>query len=153
MDPAAATASPGTRGATIVLQVVLGVFTPLALISVGGLGIFTAPLLLPLLWVIARQSRGGGRWYFTFLAALVAAESGWAFAWSVAPALQLPLPIAFAAATSWIFVHTSAKGDLKEDTTALVIVALLIIGGLGVAGAALYDGEVTREVRMEKVGR
>lgn len=128
-----------------VLQVVLGTVTPLALISIGGLGIYGAPILLPLLWITANASRGAGRWYFTALAALVAVETAWAISWSLAPTLQLPVPIIAAAATAVLFVKTSRLA-LSIRTT-LVIVALL--GLLGLAGIAALAGN--EETRMREV--
>jgi hypothetical protein len=92
--------------AVAALQVVLGAFTPLALISIGGVGIYSAPLLLPLLWITANACRGGGRWYFTVLAALLAAESAWAISWSLWPSLQLFLPLLAAIAIIVLFIKS-----------------------------------------------
>jgi hypothetical protein len=50
--------SNGSRAAVVALQVIFGAFTPLALISVGGVGIYAAPLLLPLLWISANGAGG-----------------------------------------------------------------------------------------------
>jgi hypothetical protein len=82
--------SASLRLAVAALQVVLGSFTPLALISIGGVGIYAAPVLLPLLWITANASRGAGRWYLTVLASLVAAETAWAISWSLVPPSSFP---------------------------------------------------------------
>lgn len=146
-----ATHTNGSRGAIAALQVLVGVSTPLALISIGGLGIYAAPILLPLLWITANACRGSGRWYFTVLGALLAALSTWAIAWGIAPGLQLLLPLVAATAVVVLFIKTWHR-DLALTNIAIVLFAL---GALGLAGigslAAGDEATTTREVNIERV--
>lgn len=140
--------SGGSRGPVAALQVVVGAFTPLALISIGGVAIYAAPVLLPLLWITANACRGAGRWYFTVLASLVAALSAWAISWGLAPSLQVPLPIAAAAATGTVFVKTWHR-DLPIRTIALTLLALAALGLAGIGALAAGGDTSTREVEFE----
>lgn len=140
----------GARLAVGALQVLVGAFTPLALVSIAGVGIYAAPVLLPLLWVTANACRGGGRWYFTILAALVAAEAAWAISWSLMPDLQLPLPLVAAAATGYVFVKTWHK-QMRAGTT---LVLLFALGAFGLAGIGALAGADTtsREIDIRPQG-
>lgn len=134
------------------LQVVVGVFTPLALTSIGGLGIYAAPVLLPLLWISTNACRGGGRWYFIVLGSLLAGLSAWSIAWGLAPSLQAALPLVGATAVAVLFVKTWHR-NLPMRTIALT---LLVLGALGVAGIAAVGlgGRTTaREVNFERSDR
>lgn len=141
---------PGSRLAAVALQILLGAFTPLALISIGGVGIYAAPLLLPLLWITANACRRGGRWYFTVLAALTAAETAWAISWSLLPALQVLLPLLAATATVILFVKTWRQ-QLPFARTAIVLLALGAFGLAGIASLA-NGGEslTTREITFDR---
>ncbi len=140
----------GSRLAAAALQLTVGLFTPLALVSIGGLGIYAAPLLLPLLWVSSNACRSGGRWYFIALASLLAAESTWAISWTLLPALQLLLPLTAAATTAVLFIKTWHRA-LPRARTALVLVALAALGFGGIAALAA-DGEArsTRETTFDR---
>lgn len=144
------THSHGSRGAVTALQVLVGAFTPLALISIGGVGIYAAPILLPLLWVAANACRSSSRWYFTVLGALLAALSAWAIAWGIAPGLQLLLPLLAATAVVVLFINTWHR-DLP---LARVTIVLFTLGALGLAGigslAAGGEATTTREVTFER---
>jgi hypothetical protein len=141
----------GQRLAVTALQVLLAAFTPLALISIGGFGIYAAPVLLPLLWIAANASLGSGRWYFIVLAALVAAETAWAISWSLVPSLQLALPILAAMATVFLFVKTWHR-DLPIQTAALVLVALGAFGLAGIGSLAVGGDNHTRGT-FERINR
>lgn len=56
----------------------------LSIASIGGLFIYTAPLLLPLYWVAARDSPWLGAAAWIVLAGIQAAEVSWAAAYSAA---------------------------------------------------------------------
>ena len=120
----------GSRRAVAALQLLVGALAPLALVSIGGVGIYGAPLLLPLLWITANACRSRGRWYFTVLAGLAAAESAWAASWTFFPDLQLFLPVVLATATVVVFVK-SWHCSLSSSRTVVVFFAL---GALGLAG-------------------
>lgn len=138
-----------SRGAVAALQVMVGAFTPLALISISGVAIYAAPLLLPLLWITANASRGTGRWYFTVLGSLLAALSTWAISSGLVPNLQLPLPILVAAATATLFVKTWHR-DLPIRTITLILLALGALGVAGIGALAQGGGTTTREVTFER---
>lgn len=139
-----------SRLAVVALQIIVGAFTPLALSSLGGLGIYSAPLLLPLLWITANACRGGGRWYFTVLAALTAAETAWAIAWGLVPSLQLVLPLLAATATVILFVKTWQQ-HLPPARTAIVLLALSASGLAGIAALATGGESITsREVTFDR---
>lgn len=126
-------------------QVLVGAFTPLALLSLGGLGIYTAPILLPLLWITANACRGSGRWYYTVLAALLAAQSAWAIAWAIAPGLQLILPLIAATATVILFLKTWHR-DLPLARTAITLLALGAFGLAGIGALAADTASTSREI-------
>lgn len=140
----------GARPAVVALQVLVGTVTPLALSSIGGLGIYAAPVLLPLLWIAANACRGAGRWYFTILGSLVAALSGWAISWSLVPNLQLVLPIIAAAAVIVLFVRTWHR-DLPLGITLITLVALAAFGLAGIGALAIGEQTTSREVTFERV--
>lgn len=139
------------RLAAAALQVVLGVFTPLALLSLAGVGVYAAPALLPLLWIAARAGRSIVRWYLTALAALVAGEVVWAITWSLAPSLQ-PVAVAAIAATFAGFT-LGFKKSLDARTSVLVLVVLGVVGLAGVGALAGGGSTVSeRSVRIEAPG-
>jgi hypothetical protein len=142
--------SGGSRAAIVTLQVLVGTIAPLALTSVGGLGIYAAPVLLPLLWICANACRGGGRWYFTVLGSLVAALSAWALAWGIAPDLQLVLPLIAATAIVLLFVKTW-KRDLPAARVAITVLALAAFGAAGVGSLAADTASTSRQVESQRV--
>jgi len=134
------------------LQVVVGVATPLALTSIGGLGIYAAPVLLPLLWITAAASGRVGRWYFTILAALLVGEVTWAITWSLAPALQLVGPIAAMVLTPILFFRTF-RDSLDFRASVLVVAILGLVGLSGIASLTVGSSTTSREVSFERVER
>ena len=140
----------GSRVGLAALQIVLGALTPLLLLSIGGAGIYAAPALLPLLWVTAHASRGGLRVYLTVLAALTAAETIWAFAWSLIPSLQAILPLSAVVATGFLFAKTCGRA-LPSRVVALLLVALAGLGATGPIGLADGESTTTREMEAEPI--
>ena len=140
----------GSRLAVAALQILLGVFTPLALISIGGVGIYSAPFLLPLLWVVANASERAGRILFTVLGALVAAESAWAISWALVPATQLILPIGAGIGVAALFTRT-AGGELPLRTALLTLLVLAAVGTAGVATMATEVGMTSETVRSKPI--
>lgn len=140
----------GSRSAVAALQVLVGIVTPVALTSIGGLGIYAAPVLLPLLWISANACRGAGRWYFTILASLVAALSAWAVSWTLVPNLQLLLPMISAAVIVVLFVKTWHQ-DLPLRITLLTLLALGAFGLAGIGVLAAGGDTTTREANFERV--
>jgi hypothetical protein len=110
----------------------------------GGLGIYTAPVLLPLLWITANACRGAGRWYFTVLATLLASETAWAISWGLMPNLQALLPIVVAATTVVLFVKTWHKNS-SVPRVALTLLALGAFGLVGIGAMGIGGETVTQE--------
>lgn len=135
------------RLAAVALQVLLGAFTPAAILSIGGVGVYSAPALLPLLWIAAYVSGTVGRVYFTILGALLAAEVSWALAWSFFSAFQLPIVILGAAVTALTFVTTTRR-LVPTSTRAVTLFALAALGLAGLLGIAGEAGSV-RKIEVE----
>jgi hypothetical protein len=83
--------------------------TLLLLVSMGG-AILAAPVLLPLLWWVARTTTRGVRLIGVILAALVVGEVTWAGVYLVVGERQpyiWALPALSAAATMWLMLVTT----------------------------------------------
>lgn len=76
------------------LRIVLGVVALALLTSMGGAGIYAAPLTLPLLWLAARGASRAGRIALDTVAALTAAQVAWAFGYELGGAAEWALPLA-----------------------------------------------------------
>lgn len=138
------TAHWGVRG----LQLVLGLVTPLALSSFGGIAIYGAAVLLPLLWIAARGGHSFVRWYLTILAALVTGEVLWAVAWVFVPRGQLVIPLLGILATVVGFA-ISFWSELRQSTVALILVALVAVGASGPLALAANPGVQSRQITFE----
>lgn len=138
--------------AVAALQIMLGIATPLALLSIGGAAIYGAAVLLPLLWITAGASGEVGRWYFTVLAALVAGEISWVVTWSLLPALQLLVPLIVMAAAPLAFRRTFSK-PLKTYEYVVVVIVLALIGLAGVASLSAGSSTRIRETKFEQSTR
>lgn len=131
--------SSASHWGTRALQLVLGLFTPLALVSIGGLGIYSGGVLLPLLWLAARAGRGFVRWYLTTLAALVAGEVTWAVAWVFVPDAQLVIPL-LAIALTMIGFGISFRRALGASTVVVILVTFVALGASGALALAADPG-------------
>lgn len=60
-----------------------GLFCLALLTSIGGAGIYAAPVTLPVLWLAARDASALGRALLNVVAVLTAGELGWAVAYQV----------------------------------------------------------------------
>jgi hypothetical protein len=138
---------PRTRWALRLAQIVLGVLTPLLLLSIGGAGIATAPLLLPALWLVGRGSNSVARGYFVVLAALTAGEAVWAATWWTAPKLVLLAPVAIGVTA---IVYPMTFGRVREPRhVALTMLLLAALGSIGPASLAT-DATVTSESEVRR---
>ena len=61
----------------LVMKSLLVVGTAVALLSVGGLGVYLGPVLIVAHWFVARSTPGPARYLWFVLAALCAAETAW----------------------------------------------------------------------------
>jgi hypothetical protein len=141
--------STPARAALVALQLIVGAFTPLALTSIGGLGIYSAPLLLPLVWITAFLSGTGGRIYFTFLALLLIGEVMWVVAWNLIPELELTLPLVAMAVTPFLFI-VSFRRRLDAREVVVIAAVLSLIGLLGIASLAADAPQAEREIEVER---
>lgn len=78
------------------LRIALGVVALALLTSMGGAGIYAAPLTLPLLWLATRGASRAGHIALNVIAALTAAEVAWAFGYDIGGAAEWALPLAAA---------------------------------------------------------
>lgn len=96
------------------LKSALAVVSVVSVISMGGLVLFTAPVLLPGHWWAASNSGSLGRAIWIFLATVIAAEAVWLLTYlavqETSPAIWvLPLLAAVAVATTYFFTTTRAR--------------------------------------------
>lgn len=138
---------PRTSGWLRLIQLVLGVITPLLLSSIGGAGIATAPILLPALWIVGRASRSVSRGYFIFLAGLTAAEALWAATWELG-ALSAVVPITALVATALLF-PVSYRHIRTHRQEAAVMALLMVIGGIGALQIGSGGTTVTEQVEVK----
>ena len=95
-----------------VLRTMLGLVCLALLTSIGGAGIFAAPVTLPLLWFAGVHARPVGRMALNAVAVLTAMEAFWAvayFAGGEGSALMWVLPLAAGAAVFAVFPLTQVR--------------------------------------------
>jgi hypothetical protein len=80
------------------LRILLGVVALALLTSMGGAGIYAAPVTLPLLWLATRGASRAGHVALNVVAALTAAEVAWAFGYEIGGAAEWALPVVAAVA-------------------------------------------------------
>ena len=138
----------GSHLQVALVRLAVGVVSPLLLVSMGGAGIYSAPVLFPVLWWTAHRSEGGLRWYFTVVAGLAAAETAWAISWSFFPSFQSLLPIAAASAMVTSLVTTSLS-YVPRRVLAIFLIVLAGFGACGVLAVAEEGGQPERQVSAE----
>lgn len=75
-------------------RLVLGAGCALLLLSMGGAGIYAAPVTLPLLWLAGWRASGrGGRIALNVVAALTAGEFAWAVGYAFGRPYEWLLPL------------------------------------------------------------
>jgi hypothetical protein len=72
-----------SRGIPLAIKGLLVGGTAIALISVGGLGVYLGPVLIVGHWLVARSTLGPWRYPWFALAALCAAETAWGIAYVI----------------------------------------------------------------------
>jgi hypothetical protein len=102
------------RIAGFVARLLLGLVAALLLTSIGGAGIFAAPVTLPLLWLAAATARPAGRFALNAVAALTAAEVAWAVSYDRVPgvALEWAVPLAALAFVAALYPVTQRRAGL-----------------------------------------
>lgn len=74
-------------------RLILGIVALVLLTSIGGAGIYAAPVTLPLLWVAAWQAGPALRAFLNLVAVLTAGELCWAFGYAAGGLWVWVLPI------------------------------------------------------------
>lgn len=90
-------------------RIALGVVALALLTSMGGAGIYAAPLTLPLLWLATRGASRAGRIALNAVAALTAAELAWAFGYEAGGAAEWALPLAALVAVAVAYPLTQRR--------------------------------------------
>lgn len=101
----------------MLLKLLLLVVTLVFMSSVGGAFLGAAPLLLPLHWIAARDSKIAGRVFWGVVAGVLAAEVAWAGIYLVLgearPFIWLA-PLLALCATTLLFVHKAGRAHARR---------------------------------------
>jgi hypothetical protein len=95
---------------------VVGLVCLALLTSIGGAGIFAAPVTLPVLWFAAHSARPLGRALLDLVAALTAAEVAWAVAyaaWGDAALLTRVVPVCAGLAVAVLYPLSQRSGGRR----------------------------------------
>lgn len=95
-----------TFDAYAVLRLLLGAVCLALLTSIGGAGIYAAPLTLPVLWFAAWTASRGGRIALNAVAALTAGEVAWAAGYAFGGPYEWMLPLAGIGAVAVLYPWT-----------------------------------------------
>ena len=76
-----------------VARLLVGLVCAALLTSMGGAGIYAAPVTLPLLWLAGRRAGRTGRVLLDVVAVLTAAEVAWAAGYAAGGAWEWVLPL------------------------------------------------------------
>jgi hypothetical protein len=103
------------------VRIALGTVCLALLTSMGGAGIYAAPLTLPLLWLAAYGAGRGVRVFLDVVAVLTAAEASWAVGYSVGGPAEWLLPLAAAGAVAVLYpLSRRGRGAPRRQDVPLV---------------------------------